>query len=78
MIQNALKPQKSVKTRGRKRKTTYQEDKFIIREAKIDPFISSNTIKNNLRLIAASRTIRGRLEETKLLGRTPRNVPFLK
>ena len=45
MVQNALKPKICVETRGRKRKTNYREDQLIIREAKKDPFISSNTIK---------------------------------
>ena len=78
MVQNALKPKMCVETRGRKRKTNYREDKLIIREAKKDPFISSNTIKKNLELNVTARTIRGRLVEVNLFSRSPRNVSLLK
>ena len=51
MVQNGLKLQNrlelKVGTKGRKRKTTHGEHKLIIREIKTDPFISSNTIKND-------------------------------
>ena len=78
MVQNALKPKICVETRGRKRKTNYREDKLIIREAKKDPFISSNTIKKNLELNVTARTIRGCFVEANLFSRSPRSVSLLK
>ena len=78
MVQKALKPKICVETRGRKRQTNYREDKLIVREAKKDPFISSNIIKKNLELHVTARTIRGRLVEANLFSRSPRRVPLLK
>ena len=78
MVQNALKPKICVETRGRKRKTNYREDKLIIREAKKDPFISSNTIKKNLELNVTARTIRERLVDANLFSRSPISVPLFK
>ena len=71
MVQNTFKLQKNV--RGRKRKTTFRENKLIILETKMDPSISSNTIKNNLKLILMSRKITGRLIEANLLAITLRS-----
>ena len=76
MVQNALKLKICVETRGRQRKTNYREDKLIIREAKKDPFISSNTIKKNLELNVIARTIRGRLIEANLFSRSPRSCLY--
>ena len=78
MVQNALKPKICVETRHCKRKTNYREDKLIIREAKKDSFISSNTIKKNLELNVTAQTIRGHLVEANLFSRSPRSVPLLK
>ena len=72
LCRNGFKLQKNV--RGRKRKTTLRENKLIIRETKMDPSISSNTIKNNLKLILMSRKITGRLIEANLLAITLRSV----
>ena len=76
-VQNTFKPQKSVETRSWKRKTTYQKVKLIIREAKMNPFIS-NTIFKKFKIIVMSHTIREHLVKVYLLARTSRSVSLLK
>lgn len=77
LISNALKWQAQTETRGRKRKTSSYEDKRLIRFVKIDPFITPSKIKDDLKLSVSNRTIRRRLQEAKLIGRSPRKMPLL-
>lgn len=77
MVANALKPKPLVERRGRPKVTTPLIERRIEREAKTDPKIGSNGIKQKLRIDISSRTIRRRLTDCNLLGRVARKVPLL-
>ena len=77
MISNALKWEAKPETRGRHRKTTKRDDRNIAKLAKKNPFTTSKKIKNDLELPVSTVTIRRRLIEANLLGRSPRRVPLL-
>lgn len=77
MVCNALKLNKTEENRGGKRKTTPKTDRRIVKLVKSDPFKSSQDVKNELNLNVSTRTIRRRLVENNLLGRSARKVPCL-
>ena len=77
MITNALKHKKNIETRGRPKKTTKETDRYIARSAKRDPFISSVKILKEIDSNISSRTVRRRLQENNLHGRSARKVPLL-
>lgn len=77
MVENALKYNKKIETRGNKRQTTSQTDRQIARAAKLDPFMTSVQLKRDLQLQISARTIRRRLQEAHLHGRVARKVPLL-
>lgn len=77
MIVNALKPVKSCENRGRPRKTSSCTDRRIAKLSKRDPFLSSKDILKELEENVSSRTIRRRLADFNLHGRSARKVPFL-
>lgn len=74
---NAIHSKKSHETRGRKRKTSARFDQRLVRLSKNNPFMSSSSLKNELCASVTSRTIRNRLQEVGLMGRSPRRVPLL-
>lgn len=76
-VYNALQPQKTNVKTGRPRKTSQKLDAQIKRLCKKDPFKSSGDIKKELDLPICERTVRRRLEEQHLFGRSPREVPLL-
>lgn len=78
MIANAKKWEEKPETRGRKRKIASHEVKKLVRLARQDPFITSTKIKQELDLDVNTSTIRRRLIENKLCGRSPRKTPLLK
>lgn len=77
MIANAVKYEKKVETRGRKRETSENDDRRIVRYSRKDPFASSKMIQEDLGLAVSSVTIRRRLLEHNLSARSPRKVPML-
>lgn len=77
MVFNAIKPIKNKKKSGPKRKTSVQTDRHIVKLVKQDPFKSSNDVKEELNLNVTCRTVRRRLVESGLLGRSARKVPLL-
>lgn len=78
VVANALKWKDKRETRGRKRATTFRDDQNITRLAKKNPNITSKKIKQDLDLTASAVTIRRRLIQSHLNGRSPRRVPLLK
>ena len=69
--------------RHRPRKTTVRQDRQIVREAKIDPFTNTKTIKENLEAADPDQkisrmTISNRLKEADLSARRPRKVSYKK
>lgn len=74
---NAIHTNKSAETRGRQRKTSSHFDRILIRYSKNNPFDSANELKNKLCAPVTSRTIRNRLREAGLMGRSARKVPLL-
>ncbi|KAK9744391.1 Transposase [Popillia japonica] len=77
MITNALKPQKNTKNRDRPRKPTRKSDRYIVRLAKRDPFLTSVNILNEISTNMGSRTIRRNLQNNNLNERSARKVPCL-
>lgn len=77
MVTNALKYKNHKETRGRKRKTSSQTDRRIVNIVKADPFQSTTDILGELDLNISKSTIRRRLCESNLHGRSPRKVPLL-
>lgn len=76
-VLNALRPPKAMETIGRPRRTTQRDDLGIKRLSHADPFKSSKDIKFEQRLPVCERTIRRRLQDYHLFGRSPREVPLL-
>ena len=64
--------------RGRKRKTTYLEDRRIVREAKKNPNVTSRTIHENLDLNVSSKTICRRLRENGLKSGFVQRRPLIR
>ena len=77
MVTNALKTKPTKETRGRRRKTSIRTDRDIVRMSKKDPFQSSMCIANALEGQISARTVRRRLAENNLFGRTARKAPFI-
>lgn len=77
MVANVISGKKSEGKRGLKRLTTPQMDHRIVRIAKKDPFKTASDIKVELALEISTRTIRRRLVEGCLYGRSARHVPKL-
>jgi len=77
MVTNALKPRRQQETRGRRRKTTENQDRQIVRLVKKSPFMTSTDIKKELNLGVSSRTVRNRLLASKLRARAARKTPFV-
>lgn len=77
MVQNAIKYQKKEEKRGRPRKTTKQMDRQILRQAKIDPFVSTSQILVDTGANVSRWTIQRRLAEQDLKCYSPRKVPLL-
>ena len=63
------------------RKTTSREDKFIKLQAKKDIFTTAadiaNKIKDNLGVNVSRHTVSRRLNEQRLMARTPSTKPFI-
>lgn len=77
MVYSALKWVPKSEKRGRPLETSLQDERIIVRTVKKDPFITSTQIKKQLKLNVNTSTIRRRLIEAKLPGRSPRKVPLL-
>lgn len=76
-VRNLLKAPKIKETRGRKRKTSATTDRYIANISKTDPFKSSRDIVKEISENVSSRTVRRRLGEANLFGRSARKVPLL-
>lgn len=74
---NALKARKCHLLRGRPRKTSVKEDNHIKLLSTRDPFKSAEAIKTELGVGVSTRTVRRRLVEKNLFGRSSRKVPML-
>lgn len=77
MVAYAILDKKSTKNRGQKRRTTAQTDRRILHTAKCDPFKTSVQLKSELNLDVSLSTVRRRLAENNLHGRSARRVPYL-
>lgn len=77
MVARAIHNAYSTKKRGNKRKTSVQTDRQIVKLSKIGPFKSPTAIKSELNLTVSECTIRRRLVENNLNGRSARRVPLL-
>lgn len=77
MIANAIKWRQKPETRGRKRKTTIQTDRHIVRVVKQQPFITSSEVVQQLQLNISSSLVRRRLIDANLAAKRPRRVPLL-
>lgn len=76
-VYNALLAPKPHLVKGRPRKTTEKLDKHIKLLSSRDPFKSAAAIKTELGVEISSRTVRRRLVEQNLFGRSSRKVPML-
>lgn len=74
---NALREKKNNFLRGRPRKTSTKEDNHIKLLSTRDPFKSAATIRAELGVEISARTVRRRLVEKNLFGRSSRKVPML-
>ncbi|CAF4601995.1 unnamed protein product [Rotaria sp. Silwood2] len=67
--------------RGRKRKTTARIDKTIQRKVKVDRRKSASSVRQEIEqelgLVISSQTVRRRLHEAGLYGRTARKKPYV-
>lgn len=77
MVNNALKPEKLKEKLGRPRKTSSRTDHLIAVKSKMDPWKSSKEIMQETCSNISSRTVRRRLVDANLLGRSARKVPLL-
>lgn len=84
LVYNALKRNNDEEQnlrRLRSRKTSVLQDRLIVRIAKKNPFTSSSAIKDDINkkygISVSSRTIRRRLNESKLFGRTAVKKPLV-
>jgi len=77
MVQNAIKPIQNTENRGKKRITSPQIDRRIVRLSKKAPFMTAPAIKKELDINISSRTVQRRLVEKGLHGRISRVVPAL-
>lgn len=77
MILNALKPKTSIEKRGRPRATSKTTDHRIVQLSKKDPFMTSNEILSQINDNVSARTVRRRLQDSGLFGRSPRKVLLL-
>lgn len=77
VISNALKWKMKPESQGYKRKTTTREDCHIVNLVMEHPTLSSQKIKEELNLSVSTVTIRQRLRDAKLFGRSPQRVPSL-
>jgi Transposase. len=77
MVHQALQPVRPSDNRGRPRKTTAAFDRLLVRKSKADPFAGSVALKKVTNAPISARTIRQRLQDADLHGRSPRKVPLL-
>lgn len=77
MVAHAIKSRIPRKKRGVKRKTTPQTDRHIVQIVKKDPFKTSFDVKTELNLEISARTVRRRLVEHNLHGRSALPVLLL-
>lgn len=77
MITNATKRQNRDENRGRKKKTSIQTDRRIVRAVRENPFVTSSQLVVDLHLDISSSTVRRRLIAENLRSRRPRRVPLL-
>uniref|UniRef100_A0A336MYQ3 CSON007742 protein n=1 Tax=Culicoides sonorensis TaxID=179676 RepID=A0A336MYQ3_CULSO len=77
MISNAKNWTEKPETRGRKQKLEVHDVRKMVRMVKKDPKMTSVKIKQDLNLPVHTSTIRRRLKEANLHGRSPRSVPLL-
>ena len=74
MVRNAVKLPARVETRGRPLVMSKKLVDRVVRYAKLNPFSSSNKIRNELSIDASVQTIRRRLPKNNLAARSPRKV----
>lgn len=77
MVKNALQPPKLKLKRGRQRKTTKKDDDRIKVLSTRNPFMSAVQVRNELELPVSEWTVRRRLCEKYLFGRSAQKVPML-
>lgn len=78
MVFQALRPRKTIETRGRPSKLSEKDKRALVRKAKENPFMSSRDLTHETAVAVSSRTIRRVLLESKLPARSHRKVPLLK